>query len=154
MAIGVSTDGDRRRAPRLTAAETAWAEAALLRPGQDVVVINLSPGGVLVESGSRMSPGARAELQLLGESRRAVRGRVERCRVVRLDPVRYQGAIVFDEQLELAARPLRPIERREDGDINSEFAHPRAEGEPFREANRKQHLLGRCAPAGTVRRSL
>jgi hypothetical protein len=74
-----------------------------LRPGQAVVVINLSSGGALVESETRMAPGMRTELQLLGAPRRTVRGRIERCRVARLAPLRYEGAIVFDQALELGA---------------------------------------------------
>lgn len=73
----------------------------MLRPGQEVVVLNLSRGGALVESPTRLAPGARTELQLFGDLRRAVRGRVERCRVSSLGPLRYEGAIVFDHALEL-----------------------------------------------------
>lgn len=79
---------------------TPWPAAALLRPGQEVRVINVSCGGALIESGNRMIPGLRTELQLSGLQRRVVRGRIDRCRVTELDPVRYEGAIVFDQVLE------------------------------------------------------
>jgi hypothetical protein len=65
-----------------------------------VRVINVSCGGALVESRNRMNPGTRTELQLSGDPRRVVRGRIDRCRVSELDPVRYEGAIVFDQLLE------------------------------------------------------
>jgi PilZ domain len=71
-----------------------------MRPGHEVEVLNLSPGGALIASAARMNPGARAELQLAGTLRRAVRGRVARCRVVCLDPLRFEGAITFDEPLD------------------------------------------------------
>jgi hypothetical protein len=101
LAAGLNVSSERRAADRLPPHHTPWRELALLRPGQEVVVINLSCGGALVESDGRMSPGARAELQLFGDARRLVRGRVTRCHVMRLDPIRYQGAIVFDERLEI-----------------------------------------------------
>lgn len=94
---------ERRGARRLLPPQTPWADAAILRPGQDVVVVNISRTGALLESAYRMSPGARAELQLLGVPRRLVRGRIARCQVSRLDPVMYLGAVAFDEPLELVA---------------------------------------------------
>ena len=99
MARGLSAS-DRRQAPRVSPDRTPWPAAALLRPGQEVRVLNVSSGGALVESRSRMAPGMRTELQLSGALRRVVRGRIDRCRVAELDPVRYEGAIVFDQQLE------------------------------------------------------
>jgi hypothetical protein len=79
---------------------TPWPAVALLRPGREVRLINVSCGGALIESGHRMHPGMRTELQLSGVPRRVVGGRIERCRVTQLDPVRYEGAIVFDQTLE------------------------------------------------------
>ncbi len=92
---------DRRLAERVTPDRTPWQRLALLRPGQEVVLVNVGPGGALVESLTRMSPGVRTELQLFGASRRSVRGRVERCRVSGIEPLRYEGAIVFDSALDL-----------------------------------------------------
>jgi hypothetical protein len=103
MATGVVAP-DRRLGERVTPDETRWRALALLRPGQEVVLVNVSPGGALLESPTRLSPGARAELHLFGGSRCSVRGRVERCRVSRLEPLRYEGAIVFEKFLELTNR--------------------------------------------------
>lgn len=64
------------------------------------MLVNVSRGGVLVESGLRLNPGTRTELQLSGEARRNIRGRIERCRVTALDPLTYEGAIVFEEVLD------------------------------------------------------
>lgn len=100
MASGL-TRLDRRSHRRIPAEDSVWQALAVLRPGREVVVINVSAGGVLVESPVRMNPGGRAELQLFGAVRQQVRGRVSRCRVARLMPLRYEGAIVFDEQLDL-----------------------------------------------------
>jgi hypothetical protein len=93
------TSRDRRALHRVPPEETPWLPSAILRPGVDVLVLNLSGGGALIESSSRINPGIRTELQLLGESRRTVRGRIDRCSVAALNPVRYRGAIVFDERL-------------------------------------------------------
>jgi PilZ domain-containing protein len=93
-------DHDRRLASRVAPQGTPWHPVAILRPGQEVHVINLSSGGALIESANRMNPGTRTELQLFGAGRRSIPGRIERCTVTRLDPLRYQGAIVFERQLE------------------------------------------------------
>jgi hypothetical protein len=79
---------------------TPWQDVALLRPGQEVVLLNMSRGGALLESATRMMPGARTVLHLFGATRRVVRGRIDRCHVARLDPLRYVGAVVFDHDVE------------------------------------------------------
>ena len=94
---------ERRSAPRVAPHHTRWRNDALLRPGQDVTIIDVSAGGALLESRGRMYPGARAELQLLGDSKRMLRGRIARCVVVQLEPLLYRGAMVFDDTLEVAA---------------------------------------------------
>ena len=91
---------ERRRGSRVAPEHTPWARAAILRPDQEVAIIDLSPGGALIESSLRMKPGARAELQLLGPSRWVLRGRIDRCRVVAIEPLQYEGAIIFDEPWE------------------------------------------------------
>lgn len=99
MATGV-INRERRVAERVAPEQTRWHPLALLRPGQEVILVNVSPGGALVESPTRLAPGARTELQLFGRSRCSVRGRLERCRVSGLEPLRYEGAIVFEASLE------------------------------------------------------
>lgn len=98
VARGVTVSLERRGAIRVPPGRTPWARTAILRPGQDVTIVNLSAGGALVESSLRMKPGARTELQLVGPSRCVLRGRIDRCRVVAIDPLRYEGAIVLDEK--------------------------------------------------------
>ena len=98
----VTTDAERRRDNRIEPAQTAWQPDAVLRPGQSVRLLNICRCGALVESGTRLRPGARTELQLAGLiARHAIRGRLERCYVAALDPLRYRGVIVFDESVEL-----------------------------------------------------
>ncbi len=97
MAAAVSQDHDRRSTVRVRAEFTRWRRLALLRPGLEVLLLDLGTGGALVESYTRMKPGTRAELQLFGTERRYLRGRIGRCRVTHLDPLRFEGAVVFDE---------------------------------------------------------
>ena len=102
MAALATAVAERRRAPRVAGGGHRFAAAAVLRPGLEVVLINISRRGALIESGARLRPGARAGLLLTGTDVRAsVEGRIGRCQVARLDPVRYRGAIVFDEDLDI-----------------------------------------------------
>lgn len=95
---------DRRTGRRRQPHETPWCEVALLRPGQEVRLVNLSSGGALLESPRRMRPGSAAELHLLAPAGRCVlRARILRCSVAALEPLRYRGAIAFEDQLDLDA---------------------------------------------------
>jgi hypothetical protein len=93
----VSDTHERRQANRLPPEQTPWRRTALIRPGHEVQLVDLSSGGALVESSARLKPGLRTELHLHGAHRRSIVGRIDRCRVTALDPIRYQGAIVFDQ---------------------------------------------------------
>jgi hypothetical protein len=103
MARGLTVSGERPRAQRHGSEATPWLRVALLRPGQEVMLLNVSTTGVLVESKARMLPGARADLQLFGPRRRLVHGRIVRCRVASLQPLKYEGAIMFDHALDAKA---------------------------------------------------
>ena len=93
-----------RRAVRRLSGGGRFGAVAVLRPGQPVVLVNISSQAALVESATRMRPGAFAELQLGGSGARAsVRGRVERCHVVGLDPLRYHGLVLFEEPIDVGA---------------------------------------------------
>ena len=105
MAAGLTPKVERRGDVRVSADQTRWRRLALLRPGQEVAVVNLGAGGALLESAQRMTPGTRTELQLFGEMRWQVRGRIDRCRVLRLAPLCYEAAIVFEEPLDLTGSP-------------------------------------------------
>lgn len=95
---------ERRHDRRLAGGGPRFSAGAVLRPGQAVVLVNISSRGALVESEARLRPGAHTELHLCGGGARArVKGRVDRCHVVRLDPVRYHGVIVFDECVDVGA---------------------------------------------------
>lgn len=95
----MTVGGDRRAARRLPPEQTPYSRSALLRPGRDVTIVNLSTGGALVRSASRMNPGTDAELHLTGPSRVSIRGRIDRCIVISIEPLSYEAAIVFDAPL-------------------------------------------------------
>ena len=66
-------------------------------------VLNLAPGGALVECGTRLRPGASTELQVFRSRMRILRrAYISRCRVSRLAPLVYEAALRFDEPLDIA----------------------------------------------------
>jgi hypothetical protein len=93
---------DRRRVHRHRCVEGHGVVSVRIRPGHYAAVVDLSPGGVLIETSHRLRPGYRVELHMETRSRRAtVRGRVLRCAVVqvRSSSVCYRGAIGFEAHL-------------------------------------------------------
>ena len=100
---------DRRDELRLTPADLQWSKDAVLRPGQAVRLINVSSRAALIESRARLRPGATTELQVArGEQRQGVKGRLERCFVAALEPLRYRGVIVFEHRLAIERRTPPP----------------------------------------------
>lgn len=93
---------ERRREMRRPGGETRWGTRAVLRPGQQVNVINICSRGALVESSARLRPGAQTEMQLVGSGvRSSVKGRLARCYVAALEPLRYRGVVIFDQCMEV-----------------------------------------------------
>lgn len=93
---------ERRTERRRTAAGVRCRPDAVLRPGQSVVVLNINSRAALVESEARLRPGALTELQLARhDGRTSVRGRLDRCYVSALEPLRYRGLLVFERRLVL-----------------------------------------------------
>jgi hypothetical protein len=93
---------DRRGNRRLDALEEHRILLASVRPGERARVIDVSAGGVLIETSQRLLPGTSVEVQLERRTERAsIHGQVLRCAVVRLRPtwVCYRGAIAFDRDL-------------------------------------------------------
>lgn len=93
---------ERREEQRRSGVTTGWHSRAVLRPGQHVTVINITSRAALVESEGRLRPGAITELQLSRPGARAcIKGRLERCCVTAIDPLRYQGVLIFDGRLDI-----------------------------------------------------
>ena len=96
-----SSESERRKTRRRDAGEHGITTARI-RPGHQVQLIDLSPGGALVEADRRLLPGSVVELQIQADDRQAtMRGLVVRCFVVavRAASVSYRGAIAFDRHL-------------------------------------------------------
>ena len=105
---GALTQGpvpDRRRAIRKQRAELSWLLGLRLQPGLEVALVNLSTGGALVETPTRLRPGVRAVLRLTDAAGSwTVSGLVSRSWVsalAREHGVVYRGAVVFDEAIDL-----------------------------------------------------
>lgn len=93
---------ERRAEARRPGGGRRWQLDAVLRPGQPVRLINICSQAALVESGTRLRPGALTELQLVAAGARAsVRGRLDRCQVATLAPLRYRGVVLFEQRLDL-----------------------------------------------------
>ena len=93
---------DRRRTRRHRTTDEHGIAAARVRPGYDVVVIDICADGVLVETTYRLLPGTSVDLQLdLFTHRVLARGRVLRCAVAAVHPwaVIYRAAILFERSL-------------------------------------------------------
>lgn len=98
----LTPSADRRAEHRRSGPTLRWRPEAVLRPGQPVVLVNINSRAALVESDARLRPGAHTELQLANrDGRTSVRGRLDRCYVAALAPLRYRGLLVFDERLDL-----------------------------------------------------
>jgi hypothetical protein len=101
MEVGMTAGmSDRRHGRRRARREEHGLVSARVRPGRSIEVLDVSSGGVLVESSHRLLPGATVELhlQLEGQPAEVVRGLVLRCSVARLrsNVVCYRGAIAFE----------------------------------------------------------
>lgn len=93
---------ERRGECRRAGSGPRWQTGAIIRPGQPVTVINICNRAALLESPARLRPGAQTEMQLSGPgTRTSIRGRLDRCYVAALDPLRYQGVLMFEQAVEI-----------------------------------------------------
>jgi len=100
--------GERRRASRVVFRDGHLPPGARVRPGSEVIVVDLSSTGALLEGHSRLRPGGRCELTLaLTSGDLIVRARVARLFVARLEraaAVRYRTAVAFESLIDLSPR--------------------------------------------------
>jgi hypothetical protein len=93
---------ERRAWPRVDTGLHLDMARGRLRPGRPAQIVDVSAGGALIETESRLLPGTRVELQV-GEpvALYKVKARILRCHVARLDRerIRYRGALAFEEPL-------------------------------------------------------
>jgi hypothetical protein len=93
---------ERRRDLRCAGGGPRWQADAIIRPGQPVTLINICSRAALVESPARLRPGAQTEMQLAGRgARTSIKGRLERCYVAALEPLRYRGVLIFEQCVEI-----------------------------------------------------
>jgi hypothetical protein len=104
-ACGVSATPppERRMLLRRTPADTESLSRVRLRLGSELTVLDVSDGGVFVESASRLSPGSRVDVHVTtSHGRTLVRATVARAHVsaLRSDAVRYRAALAFDQAVD------------------------------------------------------
>ena len=75
-------------------------QAGLLWPGHEVRVAERTVDAAVVKSTRGIKPGTRTALQLLSE-RLTLSGAIEWCRGIRLEPLSFEAAFVFDQFQEL-----------------------------------------------------
>jgi hypothetical protein len=97
-------DAERRAARRTAFRNGVLPPRVRLKPGGDVVLVNLSGSGALVEGTFRFRPDSRCELTVSHDAHDStLRVLIVRSFVARLDragPVRYRAAIRFERTVE------------------------------------------------------
>jgi len=93
----------RKRAARWTSWQLPWFSSIRVPWGIDLRLINISRSGLLVESGSRISPGAVTSFRICGPGCDVtIPARIVRSEVAKVDSlgVKYHAAAVFDYHLD------------------------------------------------------
>lgn len=96
---------ERRRAARRAPHADEPLSRIRLRGGRELLVIELSDSGALVEGAVRLLPGTHVDVHVVtADGRTLVRSRVVRAYVchVAADVVRYRGAIAFERPVDTA----------------------------------------------------
>jgi hypothetical protein len=94
----VATEG--HRATRLDAADAGFNKEVKLSPGGIAELLNVSETGLLVESKTRLSTGAKVLITLTGREPKRLTGRVVRCQVCAIHrdgTMTYQTALSLDQ---------------------------------------------------------
>ena len=121
---------DRRIHERLRAGDLEWLRGASVKYGAEVRVLDISAGGLLLETQQALKPNSSVILELTGpDSPILVPSRVLRCRVASLsDILTYEGACAFRRPLTLpeltmkltaeTAPPAMPVEHTAETSID------------------------------------
>jgi hypothetical protein len=107
---------DRRRAPRRVPLADEPISRARLRTGREMLVLDVSTLGLLVETDLRLLPGTHVDVHIVTRGGRVlVRSRVARCHVaaVRADVVTYHGALMFERAVDTSGYPVPVAAARE-----------------------------------------
>jgi len=113
--VPVDAASNRRLHERLKASDLAWLRRARLKYGPDVRVLDLSAGGILLETDSQLTPDTAIVVELIGAASPILApSRVLRCRVATLGEVlRYRGACAFKRPLQIPELDVRTTRLRE-----------------------------------------
>ena len=108
----VRLDSNRRVYERIKASDLQWLRSARIKYGADLTVLDLSAGGMLLETETRLSPHSNVVVELNGStSPILIPSRVLRCRAASLGEIlTYHGAFAFKRPLtipELTSRRAR-----------------------------------------------
>src|SRR5262252_6192902 len=116
-ALDVSFEpGENRRVhERLRASDLRWLRGARIKYGADVRVLDISAGGMLLETSSQLAPDANVVVELIGgESPILIPSRVLRCRTASLGEIlKYQGACAFKRPLSIPELTKRRVAHQE-----------------------------------------
>jgi hypothetical protein len=113
--LSVEPVENRRSHERVRANDLHWLRGARIKYGADVRVLDISAGGMLLETSSELACDANLVVELIGpESPILVPSRVLRCRTASLGEIlKYQGACVFKRPLSIPGLTARHVVRRE-----------------------------------------
>ncbi len=97
---------DRRVHPRLTLSELDWLKTVRLKYGPVVSLIDLSTGGVQIETSSRLQPGRVVVVQIAAlDGEMTVPSNVLRCHVSQVAPLtKYRSALSFKRAIDTPRR--------------------------------------------------
>jgi hypothetical protein len=109
--IATDTGVNRRLHERLKASDLDWLRGARLKYGADLRVLDISAGGMLLETEKALAPDSSVVVELTGtESPILIPSKVLRCRAASLgDFITYRGAFAFKRPLSI----LELTKRRE-----------------------------------------
>ena len=94
---------NRRASPRYLASELRGLREARIRFGPEVSLVDVSMGGALIETDTRLQPDSEAVLEIVGNLHRAVPFRVVRSQATIADgALRYRGACAFTQSIDVA----------------------------------------------------
>jgi hypothetical protein len=122
VAMAIDPESNRRTHQRLKAGDLQRLRSARIKYGADVRVIDLSIGGLLLETQCQLTPDATVIVELTGqENPILLPSRVLRCRIASLGEIlRYQGACAFK----------RPLKGQELSALTGHLARPSHAAQP------------------------
>lgn len=123
---------DHRRCPRRIPLSSESLARVRLRTGRELLVVNVSSTGLLVEGRVRLLPGSSVDLHVVsGTGRELVRSQVVRSYVSQLfaDSVRYRAALAFERSLDMSGEyPVLPTSQLADITTGSSYPLTEAAG--------------------------